>query len=164
MAAAKLDKIKHYLSGRKSQIQSIVREPTAGGMIFRHASDGGVEFLLAQDQHNRWTIVKGHIEPGETPEQTAKREIAEESGLQDVEMLGWLGKVSFRYRRMSKLVLMTTQVYLVCATKNSDKLHLDEWMKDIRWFKANDALDAVEYEDVEKIMLLAMRRIRQENL
>lgn len=133
-------------------------------MIFRRVADGSVEILLAQDKRDRWTIVKGHIEPGETPEQTARREIAEESGLVDVDILGWLGKVSFRYRRLNKLVLMTTQVYLVRATKNTDNLQLDEWMKDMRWFKFNEALDAVEYEDIEKIMLLAMKRIRQENL
>jgi hypothetical protein len=35
-------------------------------------------------------------------------------------------------------------------------------MTDIRWFSMQDALDKVEYEDIGKLILLAMKRIRQE--
>ncbi len=34
-------------------------------------------------------------------------------------------------------------------------------MKGIKWFRFNDALDAIEYEDIEKLMLLAKNKIRQ---
>ena len=37
-------------------------------------------------------------------------------------------------------------------------------MNDIRWFSFIDALDAIEYEDIEKLILLAMKKIRQEKL
>jgi len=120
--------------------------------------------LLIQDGKDRWTIPKGHIEEGETAEQTARREIAEEAGLKDIEILGWLGKIHFRYRRVDKLVLMTTQIYLVRALNQSEKIKKEDWMKGIKWFKFNDALDVIEYEDIGKLMLLAMKRIRQEKL
>jgi 8-oxo-dGTP pyrophosphatase MutT (NUDIX family) len=141
-----------------------VREPTAGGIVFRRDSTGGVEILLIQDAKDRWTIPKGHIEEGETAGQTAEREIGEEAGLSDVKMLGWLGKIHFRYRRIDKLVLMTTQIYLVRAGGDTNAIKKEEWMNGIKWFKFHDALDAIEYEDIEKLMLLAMKRIRQENL
>lgn len=163
MAIPKLNNIKKYISGRKGQIQEIVREPTAGGVIFRRDKDNDVEILLIQDMRGRWTIPKGHIEEGETADQTAKREIFEEAGLKNVEILGYLGKINFRYRRLEKLVLMTTQIYLVRA-KQGDEIKKEDWMQDIRWFKFNDALDAIEYDDIEKLMLLAMKRIRQGNL
>jgi len=164
MAAPQFDKFKQYFSRKKPSIQEIVREPTAGGIVFRRDKDGGIEILLFQDARERWSIPKGHIEPGETAQQTAKREIGEEVGLTDVEVLGWLGKVHFRYRRVDKLVLMTTQIYLVRAFGNSDALQKEEWMKDVKWFAFKDALDAIEYEDIGKLMLLAMKRIRQEKL
>lgn len=160
---SRIDKFKKYFNRRPS-IQEVVREPTAGGIIFRRDESGGVEILLIQDAKDRWTIPKGHIEPGETAQQTARREIGEEVGLFDIELLGWLGKIHFRYRRLDKLVLMTTQIYLVRAGKDSDKIKEEEWMKDVRWFKFQDALDAIEYEDIGKLMLLAKKRIRQENL
>lgn len=163
MQNPKFDKLKKYLNRRPS-IQEVVREPTAGGIIFRRDKSGEVEILLIQDAKDRWTIPKGHIEPGESAQQTARREIGEEVGLFDIEILGWLGKIHFRYRRLDKLVLMTTQIYLVRAGKDADNVKEEEWMKDVRWFKFQDALDAIEYEDIGKLMLLAKKRIRQENL
>ena len=163
MAAPKFERIKKYFT-KKNQIQEIVREPTSGGIIFRHDKDGGVEILLIQDGKDRWTIPKGHIEEGETAEETTVREIGEEAGLFDVEVLGWLGKINFRYRRVDKLVLMTTQIYLVRALGDTNAIQKEEWMNGIKWFKFNDALDAIEYEDIGKLMLLAMKRIRQEKL
>ncbi|MGK2896489.1 MAG: NUDIX hydrolase [Candidatus Saccharimonadales bacterium] len=161
----KFDAFKKYLPhARKPSIQEIVREPTAGGIVFRHGKDGGVEILLIQDAKDRWTIPKGHIEPGETAVATARREIGEEAGLPNVEMLGWLGKIHFRYRRMDKLVLMTTQIYLVKALGDTNAIKKEEWMNGIKWFKFHDALDEIEYEDIGKLMLLAMKKIRQEGL
>ena len=75
--APKFDKFKKYFYRKKPSIQEIVREPTAGGIVFRRAKDGvGVEILLIQDAKDRWTIPKGHIEEGETrqrSERLAKR-------------------------------------------------------------------------------------------
>lgn len=164
MAAPQFDKFKKYFNRKKPSIQEIVREPTAGGVIFRRDENGGVEILLIQDSKDRWTIPKGHIEEGETAQETAKREIGEEAGLKNVEMLGWLGKIHFRYRRVDKLVLMTTQIYLVRAGGDTSAIQKEEWMNGIKWFTFQDALDAIEYEDIGKLMLLAMKRIRQEKL
>jgi len=164
MATPQFDKFKKYFSRKKPSIQEIVREPTAGGIVFRRDEKNGVEILLIQDAKDRWTIPKGHIEEGETAQQTAKREIGEEAGLKQVDVLGWLGKIHFRYRRIDKLVLMTTQIYLVRAMGDTDDIQKEEWMNGIQWFKFHDALDAIEYEDIGKLMLLAMKRIRQENL
>jgi len=164
MAAPQFDKFKKYFTRKKPSIQEIVREPTAGGIVFRRDKDNAVEILLIQDAKDRWTIPKGHIEEGETAQQTAKREIGEEAGLKQVDVLGWLGKIHFRYRRIDKLVLMTTQIYLVRAMGDTNDIQKEEWMNGIKWFKFHDALDAIEYEDIGKLMLLAMKRIRQENL
>lgn len=165
MKTSNFDNIKKYFGGKKKpSIQEIVREPTAGGVIFRRNKKGEVEFLLYQDARDRWTIPKGHIEPGESAQATAKREIGEETGLQNIELHGWLGKVNFRYRRIDKLVLMTTQVYLVKALNPDEKLQKEEWMNGLKWFSFHEALDEVEYEDIGKLILLAMKRIRQENL
>ena len=164
MPTPKFNKFKQYFNRKKPSIQEIVREPTAGGIVFRRDSKGDVEILLIQDSKDRWTIPKGHIEEGETAQQTARREIGEEAGLTNVEVLNWLGKIHFRYRRVDKLVLMTTQIYLVKALGDTNAIQKEEWMNDIKWFKFHDALDVIEYEDIGKLMLLAMKKIRQENL
>lgn len=147
---------------KKPAIQEVVREPTAGGIVFRMSKDQkDIEILLIQDSKGRWTIPKGHIEHGETAKQTAIREIGEEAGLFHIQVLMWLGKINFQYRRVDRLVLMTTQIYLVRAMDAAEIPTKEQWMKGIKWFKFNDALDAIEYEDIEKLMLVAKNKIRQ---
>ncbi len=161
MQTPKFNNFKKYFSRNKPSIQEIVREPTAGGIVYRHNKKGNVEILLIQDAKNRWTIPKGHIEEGETAQEAAKREIAEEAGLKDTDVICWLGKIHFRYRRINTLVLMTTQIYLVKANGDTMAIKKEEWMNGIKWFGFHDALDSIEYEDIGKLMLLAMKRIRQ---
>ena len=157
----KFEKLKQVVFRKKPEIKEIVREPTAGGIVFRMTPDQkDIEILLIQDSKNRWTIPKGHIEPGETAKQTAVREIGEESGLKHVDVLTWLGKIHFKYRRMEKLVLMTTQVYLVQSLDKNEHPTKEKWMNGIRWFSFSDALEAIEYADIEKLMLIAKNKIR----
>ncbi len=154
--------IRKFVRRRQPAISEVVREPTAGGIIYRAgAGSQGVEILLIQDAKGRWTIPKGHIEEGETPRQTAKREIGEEVGLKNMEVQDWLGKINFRYRRNNSLVLMTTEIFLVKALGNTDDIKPEKWMTSLAWLPANDALDKIEYEDIGKLILLAMKKIRQ---
>ena len=166
MQTPKFNRFKKYYNrnNTKSAIQEIVREPTSGGVVFRRNTKNEVEILLIQDAKDRWTIPKGHIEEGETAKETAIREIGEEAGLEKVKVINWLGKINFRYRRVNTLVLMTTQIYLVQALGDTNKIKKEEWMNGIQWFSFNDALDKIEYEDIGKLILLAMQRIRKAGL
>lgn len=165
MQTPKFDKFKKYFSRKKPSIDEVVREPTAGGIVFRrNQKTKEIEILLIQDAKDRWTIPKGHIEEGETAQETALREIGEEAGIHEAEAICWLGKIHFRYRRMNTLVLMTTQIYLVHALGDTDAIQKEEWMNGIKWFPFHDALDKIEYEDIGKLMLLGMKRIRHAGL
>ncbi len=152
-----------FVKKRRPAINEVVREPTAGGVVFRQKGKD-IEILLIQDAKDRWTIPKGHIEEGESAKQTAKREIGEETGLQQMTVFNWLGKINFRYRRTNSLVLMTTEIFLVRAEGDSDKLQPEDWMNGIKWFKASEALDKIEYEDIGKLMLIGLKKIRDQNL
>src|ERR1700756_623953 len=149
---------------RRPIIDEVVRETTSGGIVFRRTEDDKVQILLMQDAKNRWTIPKGHVEPGEEPKATAEREIREETGLQQMKVYSWLGKVNFRYRRGHTLVLMTMHIYLVEGLGDTDKLHPEDWLNDIKWLPASEAVDKIAYDDIGKLILLGMKKIREGKL
>ncbi len=153
--------VKQFVGRKRPMISEVVKEPTAGGVVWRRNTSGLVEILLIQDAKDRWTIPKGHIEEGETAKEAAEREIGEETGLKEVKMGPWLGKINFRYRRQQSLVLMTTEIFLVEAKGDTNDITPEEWMRGIKWLPANDALDKIEYEDIGKIILLGLKKIRQ---
>jgi 8-oxo-dGTP pyrophosphatase MutT (NUDIX family) len=156
--------IKRLVGRNRPSISEAVHETTSGGVIFRHnqKKNGRLEILLIRDAKGRWTIPKGHVEPGEDPGATAEREIREETGLQDMEVYYWLGKVHFRYRRAQTLVLMTMNIYLVEGQGNTDQLEPEEWLTDVKWLPATEAIDKIAYDDIGKLILLGMKKIREE--
>ena len=156
--------IKRFVTTRRPSIQEVVRETTSGGIVFRRDRNNKLEILLIQDAKNRWTIPKGHVEEGEEPKQTAEREIREETGLQDMQVHNWLGKVNFRYRRGQTLVLMAMHIYLVQGLGDTDELNGEDWLNDIKWFPAHIAIDKIAYDDIGKLILVGMKKIRDARL
>lgn len=141
-------------------INEIIREAEAGGVVYRITKAGKLQIVLFQDIRDRWTIPKGHIEEGETAQESAIREISEEVGLFGITPICWLGKVNFRYRRGNSLVIINMQTYLFKAGKD-ESLKKEEWMHDVRWFDFDEVIEKVAYEDVAKLILLARKRLRQ---
>lgn len=147
---------------RRPIIEEVVRETTSGGVVFRqNPTTRQFEILLIQDAKNRWTIPKGHVEEGEEPKDTAEREIREETGLQEMKVYNWLGKVNFRYRRGHTLVLMTMHIYLVEGLGDTNQLKGEDWLSDIKWLPSSDAVDKIAYEDIGKLILVGMKKVRE---
>jgi ADP-ribose pyrophosphatase YjhB (NUDIX family) len=147
---------------KKPLIREAVKEVTAGGIVYRISKDGVIEVLLAQDSKDRWTIPKGHVEPGEITRQTAEREVREETDLQEMRVHDHLGKVSFQYRRQNTLVLMTMHLFLIEALGDTNAVKkVDPWMKGLGWFELSSALDMIHYEAVETLILVGLRKIRE---
>ena len=64
------------------------RSIVAGGIVL---GDSGTIALVRRRSETLWFFPKGHVEEGETPEETAEREILEETGIQNLELLDTLG-------------------------------------------------------------------------
>jgi ADP-ribose pyrophosphatase YjhB (NUDIX family) len=147
---------------KRPLIKEAVKEFTAGGIVYRINNAGVIEILLAQDSRDRWTIPKGHIEPGEISSQTAEREVREETDLQEMKVYEHLGKSTFQYRRQNTLVLMTMHIFLIEARGDTSAIKtMDPWMKSIGWFEFSTALDLIQYEAIETLMLVGLRKIRE---
>lgn len=157
-----IEGFKKFLPKRRPVIEEVVHETTSGGVVFRrNEKSGAIEILLIQDAKDRWTIPKGHVEEGEEPKETAEREIREETGLQEMKVHQWLGKVNFRYRRGHTLVLMTMHIYLVEGKGATDELNGEDWLNGIKWLPSSEAIDKIAYEDIGKLILVGLKRIRE---
>ncbi len=112
----------------------------------------------------RWTIPKGHVEEGENNEQTAIREVAEETGLHDLAIRDKLDKIHFFYRKEGKLISMTTHVFLMEALGDTDALVPEdsEGIVDAKWFPQAEALELIEYKDTEKLFRLGLSKLKVE--
>lgn len=62
-------------------------EVSVGAVIFRRTAQGNVEYLLLRYPHGHWDYVKGHIEAGESHEETLRRETQEESGIEHIDVV-----------------------------------------------------------------------------
>jgi diadenosine hexaphosphate hydrolase (ATP-forming) len=146
---------------KQGRASKAVREYTAGGVVFRRVGEG-VEILMIQDRLGRWTIPKGHVEEGESLEQTALREVAEETGLTQFKLGEKLDKLHFFYRKEGKLIFMTTHVYLMEAVGDTDAVIPEdsEGIVDAKWFGSEEALGLIEYRDTEKLFRLGLEKLQ----
>lgn len=141
------------------------REYTAGGVVFRRLEQDRIQILMIQDRLGRWTIPKGHVEEGESLEQTALREVAEETGLTHLRLGEKLDKLHFFYRKEGKLIFMTTYVFLMEALGDSDNIIPEdsEGIVDAKWFDQDKALGLIEYRDTEKLFRLGLSKLHATN-
>ncbi|HEX7259926.1 MAG TPA: NUDIX domain-containing protein [Candidatus Saccharimonadia bacterium] len=152
---------KHLKQKRPPRLKAI-REYTAGGMVFRRRGAGKIDILMIQDRKGRWTIPKGHVEEGESFEETATREISEETGLKHLVIRDKLDKIFFFYRREGSLIYMTTHIFLIEALSDTDALVPEdsEGIVDVKWFNTEEALKTIEYKDTEQLFKLGLEKLK----
>jgi 8-oxo-dGTP pyrophosphatase MutT (NUDIX family) len=95
-----------------------VDEFSAGGLVVDLAGEVPRAAIIGRtDRQGRllWSLPKGHIEAGETAEQAAVREVAEETGISG-EILAELGTIDFWFIAEGRRVHKTVQHYLMRAT------------------------------------------------
>jgi len=74
------------------------KEKSAGAVVFRK-EDGKIYYLLLHYESGHWDFPKGHIEKDEKEEDTVKREVAEETGIEDVKIIkGFKEWIKYFYR------------------------------------------------------------------
>ena len=131
-------------------------ETSAGGVVFR-IGDDGVEVVVIRTHEGRWQLPKGWIEPDETMEQTAVREVREEAGV-DSELVGAIGDVRYSYRSTydaePALVHKVVHFFLLRYSGGSTDDHDDE-VTEARFVTAEDALRMLAFKDEQRIVGMA---------
>lgn len=113
---------------------------SAGGVVLRRADHGPELVLGLRRRHRRkatWSLPKGTPSGDETPEQTALREVAEETGLQ-VRILEGIGDIHYRFVRDGCRIDKTVQYFLMEAI-GGDLAHHDHEFDEVRWVALGEA-------------------------
>ena len=132
------------------------RVTSAGGVVLRRGENGLEVLVCGRTADNVWALPKGTPEPGETMEQTALREVREETGV-EVEKEATIGDIRYWFSRPTEGVryYKTVRHYLMRPIGGDTALH-DHEFDDVRWFGVDDALKLLTYQNEAKILRQAI--------
>ena len=132
-----------------------VDEVSAGGLVID--TTGTMGLLIGRYDHKDafgkrvlWSLPKGHIEEGETPEQAAIREVAEETGINS-SITKSLGVIDFWFMAGGKRIHKTVHHFMfleVGGTLLAQESEVDE----VAWFPLSEIVERLAYPDEKKLI------------
>jgi 8-oxo-dGTP pyrophosphatase MutT (NUDIX family) len=114
-----------------------MKEVAAGGVVFRR-KDGSVEIQLIEDRFGKITLPKGRMEAGETPEETALREIAEETGIQG-RIIRPLMMIRYQYEGADRGIIDKEVHYFLVEAEDGDLKAQTEEITGVAWYAPSEA-------------------------
>lgn len=115
--------------------------------------------LLHEPAEDRWCFPKGHVDPGETLLETARREVAEESGIVDLDIREELGEVAYRfYQPLRDRNVFKTSVYFLAFTTETQTT-LETTFDEARWPLARDAERLLKFDTDRRMLAAAVARL-----
>ena len=133
---------------RKDGVNPLRKEKSCGALVYR-TKNGEVELLLLKHRFGgHWSFPKGHVEKKETEEDTALREIREETGLEVLLDTGFRRVVTY----LPKPNVKKDVVYFAARFQSGSPEAQPEEVMDIVWASPDKALQLVTYQnDVETL-------------
>lgn len=147
--------------GEKKDLE-ISKEPLeicAGGVVFAKKNNDLI-FVVVLDAYGKWTLPKGHVELDEKIEETAVREIGEETGLADLKILGKIGDTDYEvHQPKKKPFIKRVHFFLIETVPQELKPASDNEIKDAAWLTQAEAISRLDYENVKEIFLLGIKKL-----
>lgn len=132
-------------------------EVSAGGVVLV-----GNAILLLKKYNGDWVLPKGKVEPGETHEETALREVKEETGVK-ASIDKYLGEIHYTYKEnwdQTKSVHKMVYWYLM-HTKNMDtQPQREEGFVEAKFVHVDRVVDMARYDDEKEIIKVALKEIK----
>lgn len=139
-------------SGRRGSARRPVRiETSAGGVVYRCAN-GVAHFLLIRDPYENWGLPKGHVERGESAEETAVREVQEETGIERLDLRAPLGTIDWFFRDGPDLIHKYCHFFLMETGTTRTVPQLDEGITDCIWLPLDEALEMLTYDNARTVL------------
>ena len=134
---------------------------SAGGIVIRY--EEGTPHLVVGSRRREpdgvtWTLPKGTPNPGETTEQTALREVAEETGL-EVAITAPLDSIEYWFVQRGTRIHKTVHYFLMEAVGGDFSRH-DREFDQVRWVALDEAPDLLTFETERSLVARYARRLR----
>ncbi len=140
-------------------------EISAGGVIYRRGERGIEICLIATKGGTRWQLPKGKREDGESLEETAAREVAEETGL--------TGRVGARLEKIELWFTWNEEgtpvrhhklvYFFLLEYERGDTADHDDEVEDARWFDAEEALAQLTFANERRVVSRALEVLAHED-
>lgn len=142
--------------GKRPRIEEPV---SAGGVVYRVIKDRVEVVLCGRENPERWSLAKGTPDPGETLEETALREVREETGL-EVKIQEPVKSIDYWFADRDSDVRFhkTVHFYLMEATGGDTEQH-DPEFDVVRWFPYDQALKSLTYANEAEVLKQALELI-----
>ena len=146
---------------QKPQMQS-VHQNSAGGVAFRSDGPKHEIAVIRTSEEGRWQLPKGIIDPGETPEQAAVREVSEEAGL-TCEIIEPIDTIEYwfvaSYDGSRKRYHKKVSFYLM-EYRSGDVADHDHEVTEARWVAFDEALAMLSFQNEKAVVEKARQMIR----
>ena len=130
----------------------MINEFSAGAVVFKIDADGKVFYLLLKnDQSNYWDFPKGKMEEGETLEQTALREIKEETGLDTELVHGFSDAIRYNFSTREGKNIDKEVTFFLGLSHSSDVKISDEH-GDFIWLSFVEAYQKITYPNSRRVL------------
>lgn len=117
---------------------------SAGGVVMNASK----QIVVVSQHGTSWSLPKGHIDPGETAEQAAHREILEECGLKDIKLIKTLGSYERyqigKYGGENPEELKHITMYLF-SSDNAELKPQDQENPEARWVNPEDVVNLLTH-------------------
>lgn len=137
---------------------------TASGGVLTNA-EGTHVLLLIRPERDEVRLPKGHVEPGEAPGDAALREVAEETGYDDLEIIADLGEQLVAFPLGDKVVRRTEHYFLLRARTlhQTERPQLDDQQFFTIWVSWDEAPTHLTFE-AEQVWLRRARQAMEQNV
>ena len=134
-------------------------EKSAGAIVFRREKKE-IKYLLIKYGWGHWEFPRGGIEKGESLKGTARREIKEETGIEDVKFIeGFKEWIKFFFKLKGKNI-MKIATFLLAETKTKE-VELSHEHDDYLWLDYRNALEKLTFDNSKKVLEKAHKFISE---
>lgn len=141
-------------------------EKSAGAIIFRKEKNKIYYLLLHypgmlhRAEKDYWDFPKGHIEKGEKIEQTIKREVKEETGLEDIKFIeGFKETIKYFFKHQGKNILKFVTFYLAQTKEKEIKISPEHIGGE--WLTFSNAIKKLTFENTKEILKKANNYLKK---